>query len=226
MEPFFFLGKFGYLDKYQLPRNDGQPFPSPELLRTTFMNSIPSHIIVQPLLVYYLLYPAMQRHGSTMIGPLPSVVTFFWQMFLSIMFIDFTFYLTHRILHTSYFYQSVHRKHHEYKWTIGFAAEYAHLIEDIFSAGLPTVILPIYLGFHGSTFWFWLIYRLWATYEAHSGYAFPWSIFYEHSIYHDYHHTKNSGNYGENPFFDSIFQTNQSWQKNAMRNSGMKPKEQ
>jgi len=48
---------------------------------------------------------------------------------------------------------------------------------------------------HVSVWFAWLFWRLFETYEAHSGYVFPWLHGYN-TMYHDYHHTVNIGNFG------------------------------
>jgi len=49
--------------------------------------------------------------------------------------------------------------------------------------------------------WFWLFIRLTETYDAHSGYDFPWQPwkllpFQGGADRHDFHHSHNVGNYG------------------------------
>ena len=71
----------------------------------------------------------------------------------------------------------------------------------------------------------WIIYRIFESADAHSGYEFPWSpyrlvpfsgIFLVLNLapasYHNYHHTHNKGNYAT--FFslwDTVFGTNKSY---------------
>ena len=54
--------------------------------------------------------------------------------------------------------------------------------------------MPVFCGFHVLTWWVWLAWRLFETYEGHSGYAFPW-LHADVTVYHDFHHTMNKGNY-------------------------------
>jgi sterol desaturase/sphingolipid hydroxylase (fatty acid hydroxylase superfamily) len=53
---------------------------------------------------------------------------------------------------------------------------------------------------HVFVFFFWQTYKMFITYEGHSRYTIPWSPtrvfpFYYNSSYHNYHHSKNIGNY-------------------------------
>jgi len=82
-----------------------------------------------------------------------------------------------------------------------------------------------------------LTLRLLETYEGHSGYEFPWSMFRflpfgGQSVYHDFHHSHNSGNYGSFfTYLDILFGTNKEFQtfirdskndKNSLKNTADK----
>jgi sterol desaturase/sphingolipid hydroxylase (fatty acid hydroxylase superfamily) len=61
--------------------------------------------------------------------------------------------------------------------------------------------------------------RLVETHDGHSGYEFPWSVFRllpfgSDATYHDFHHTKNVGNYSSlMTVWDTIFDSNtQYWE--------------
>lgn len=135
------------------------------------------------------------------------------------MFNDFGFYFTHRLLHHSSVYKLWHKKHHEFKGTIGFAAEYAHPIEVVLSNQLPTLGGIFLVGTHPLCVFVWLAFRLQQTYEAHSGYCFRNTLLNDFPLYvlhaeaaahHDHHHTVNLGNFGG--FTDYIFGTMDHWQ--------------
>jgi sterol desaturase/sphingolipid hydroxylase (fatty acid hydroxylase superfamily) len=42
---------------------------------------------------------------------------------------DFTFYWSHRLLHTPFLYKNFHKIHHEYNTSVSIASVYAHPIE-------------------------------------------------------------------------------------------------
>ena len=53
---------------------------------------------------------------------------------------------------------------------------------------------------HCFMFFFWQVWKIFISTEGHSGYEFPWSptrifFFVSGSSFHDFHHSKNSGNY-------------------------------
>ena len=87
-----------------------------------------------------------------------------------LLFLECTFYWSHRLLHHPSVYKSWHKQHHEYRGSIGFAAEYAHFVEQVVSNYLSSAGLIIVLGAHPLVWLVWLAYRLCQTYETHSGY--------------------------------------------------------
>eukprot|EP00483_Globobulimina_turgida_P010923 UN10944 len=116
---------------------------------------------------------------------------------------EWLFYIVHRLVHHPKLYGIIHKQHHEYKGTIGFAAEYAHPIEALFANFYPTLAGCLHTGAPALVFHVYLFWRLWETYETHSGYSFHGTFmhkiggtFADIALYHDFHHTKNIGNYG------------------------------
>jgi sterol desaturase/sphingolipid hydroxylase (fatty acid hydroxylase superfamily) len=47
------------------------------------------------------------------------------------LFLEASFYWIHRALHHPTLYKHIHKQHHEYKGTIGFATEYATPAEQV-----------------------------------------------------------------------------------------------
>jgi len=85
---------------------------------------------------------------------------------------DWGFYWAHRALHSKFLYGKIHKMHHSYKGTIGFAAEYAHPLEDLLSGIIPTTIVCALGGAHFLVWFVWITVRLSEAYETHSGYCF------------------------------------------------------
>eukprot|EP00455_Lapot_gusevi_P014815 TRINITY_DN17463_c0_g1_i1.p1 TRINITY_DN17463_c0_g1~~TRINITY_DN17463_c0_g1_i1.p1 ORF type:complete len:157 (-),score=32.90 TRINITY_DN17463_c0_g1_i1:112-582(-) len=130
---------------------------------------------------------------------------------------DTIFYFAHRTLHHPAIYQYMHKWHHQYKETVGIAAEYAHPMEYLLANMIPTAIGPLLCGAHLYTFFMWLILRIGETIDGHCGYEFPWSPyrlipFSGSASVHDFHHSHNVGNFAS--FFtwwDRICGTDHAW---------------
>lgn len=202
---------FQLFQSFKLPRVKAQ-LPSNSLIITTVLEAIPGHWIIQPLLLYYI-YDVFIYFGTTVQGNLPPLYIVFTHIFISSLTNDFLFYFMHRLFHHPSLYEMVHKKHHEYKGTIGFAAEYSHPIESLTANLIPTFLAPLLLGTHAAVWLSWLTYRVIETYESHSGYNFGKFSFAGVAEYHDYHHTHNLGNYGVGEFFDALFRTNSHYLK-------------
>jgi len=129
---------------------------------------------------------------------------------------DFFFTISHRILHTPYFYTKIHKWHHQYSMAVGICAEYAHPIEYIIGNTLPFGLSCMILGksMHVYTYLIWATYRIANTVYGHSGYEFPWQFsdllpFNTPTQYHDFHHSHNVGNYaGSFMVWDYVFNWN------------------
>jgi sterol desaturase/sphingolipid hydroxylase (fatty acid hydroxylase superfamily) len=132
---------------------------------------------------------------------------------------DFLFYLSHRLLHDPRIYKHIHKKHHEYKTTIGIAAIYAHPIEFLVGNVLPVIIGARIFHAHVITFWLWIAIGQYEITEQHSGYEFPWNPttllpFNSGANYHDFHHSRNQGNYASMfTFWDWFFGTNKAYRE-------------
>ena len=80
----------------------------------------------------------------------------------------------------------------------------------------PVITGMIVLGnnLHSSTLIAWTLFRVFETHDGHSGYEFPWSPFRlipfgADATYHDFHHSKNVGNFGSlMTIWDSMLNTN------------------
>jgi len=215
----YFVYKYNLFEKYKI---QGKKWPNKELMKECLKIGLITHAVVYPF-VWYYLYVVMKAMGTTMdSATIPSTFTFVWQTVVFFLINDFFFYWIHRFLHHPRIYKHIHKKHHEFKTTVGIAADYSHPLEGIFSNTFPTIIGPILFGAHLSVFWVYLVLRIWETVDAHSGYNFPfspWSVF--PSIQggadkHDFHHSHNVGNFGMLHIWDPLMGTDKpyiAWQK-------------
>ena len=126
--------------------------------------------------------------------------------------------LPHRLLHSPVLYKAIHKRHHSYIGTRSFAAEYAHEVEDVFTAYIPYLLGLFVTGAHFHTVNVWFMCRLCETYEAHSGYCWP-RIDRRSAVgcspsratpHPDFHHTGNRGSFG-NEFLDWLCGTDDAW---------------
>lgn len=106
------------------------------------------------------------------------------------------------VFHHRWFYKRFHKQHHAFKISIALNTEYAHPIEHLVSNVLTTFGGPLILGSHVLVFWSYLVFRLWETFDAHSGYTLPvlspFSVvpWWTGPRMHDFHHSHNIGAYG------------------------------
>jgi len=137
-------------------------------------------------------YPAVRMVGIRTGLPLPSAGEAAAQLVVYFLVEDYLGYWLHRLLHTAWGYDRIHRVHHEYAAPIGYAAPYAHWAE-VLILGVPAFAGPAMVPCHMTTFWLWFVLRHVEAVDTHSGFTFPLSPtkfipFYGGAEYHDYHH--------------------------------------
>ncbi|XP_052870423.1 fatty acid hydroxylase domain-containing protein 2-like [Anopheles cruzii] len=120
------------------------------------------------------------------------------------------FYYTHRLFHTSYFYQRFHKKHHEWRSPVALSAMYAHPFELVLSDLLPVYLGPAIMKCHLFTMVIWMTFVMWDTLGDHSGYHLP---FLGSSESHDYHHLTFNQCYGNFGWCDRLHGTNDEFRK-------------
>jgi len=177
-------------------------WPDRALVRRTLFKLVPGQVLLRPV-VWWFLYPIFRRYGMPLAdAPLPSATTILLHFVICVIANDTLFYWAHRTLHHRFFYKRIHKQHHEYKTSIGIAAEYAHPLEEAISNGFPTIAGCMFFGAHPCVLFLWLLLRMYETVDSHSGYEFPWSPFHLFpsiqggAARHDYHHAHNVGNFG------------------------------
>lgn len=180
---------------YFIPRLPSQ-IPDAKLIRKTLLSATFSHFVIQPLIFYYgYEYIFLFQFWDTKLNNFFPIMA---QLASFQFFESFLFYLSHRFLHTRALFATVHKKHHEYHGPNGFAAEYAHPIEQFLGNYFPVLFGPCILfrnKTHTTTWLTWLAWRLIQTYERHSGFDFSETIpgriglFNGYGArYHDLHH--------------------------------------
>lgn len=219
---FEFWRRTGKMEQYRLPRTHAPP--TGKLLRRCWTEALVGQFIVNPLVLMTIGFRGFRAIGGmpSVLSKLPSVPKIFGAMLLSSFLNEWGFYWVHRAVHeVPGLYKAVHKQHHEFKSSIGFAAEYAHPLDQVFANALPTVAGGLFFGHHPLIFFVWLAERLMETYEAHSGYLLRGSWWdsvglshWKNTAFHDHHHAVNMGNYGFDEI-DYIFGTDTHWKNNG-----------
>jgi sterol desaturase/sphingolipid hydroxylase (fatty acid hydroxylase superfamily) len=213
---FLAFDHYGIFEQYKLDRTAAMEIKE-GLLQSTIEKALSGHLISQPLVLWFA-YPVAKYCGMPAVtAPFPSVFELYIAFLGSKLVFDWAFYWAHRALHHKVIYRFIHKQHHSWVGTTGFAAEYAHFLESLLSNQIPTFIVWFVGGFHMVAFMASLVIKLESTYEKHSGYCFHGSWLQKIGLtnsggaaFHDFHHTKNRGNFGS-LYIDYLFGTMDGW---------------
>jgi len=157
--------------------------PKPDLLRRLGLEEVLGQVFVGPLMSYYA-FPTLFEpflHDFDNAHQEPTFGATIWILLFFTIANEFIFYWLHRSLHSKALYKYIHKQHHEFSGSVGYAAEYSHPLENIFvnqlsvMAGvllLPKLYAPPNDKCHLLVFLIWIAVRLYETYEGHSGYSF------------------------------------------------------
>jgi len=118
-----------------------------------------------PLLLAPYWFKVMPIAFPLEVEKLPTPTNFFLTLVFCIMVEDFFFQIMHRIFHTKWLYNNVHKIHHEHTRVLSIGSVYAHPIEFMFGDLLPVSMGPIILDSHIHMFtvfaWFAFLHRCW-----------------------------------------------------------------
>ena len=216
----FFLMNFAYetvtrfvpmrvLSKW---RFNGAAMPSDALMLRAVLVTTFYHLAA-PLFVWFVGFDVVSRINPSVlaIDALPSLPVFLFQLVLCYVCTDATFYWGHRLLHdVPWLYANVHKIHHQFIYTVGWAAEYSHPIEWVFGNVLPVLAAPFVLRLHGVVWLSWMAVAMAGTTAAHSGFWYP-ELTPSGPFWHTFHHSHNVGNFGHSQLWDRLFHTDRAW---------------
>jgi len=190
------------------------------LFNQAFVETFINHFIIRPF-VSFALYDLFKAFGAPSIdSPPPTPLNFIGQIILCLFVTDALFYWSHRLLHHRYLYKYFHKKHHEFRLVNAIGCEYAGILETLTSNIGATIAAPLLLGYHPYVLFAWIFLRESCTLDVHCGYNFPFS-FWRFVPFnqggpqrHDFHHAKNTGNFGEFlVFWDWLCGTDETYNK-------------
>lgn len=113
------------------------------LIAATLKKEAFAHAFTGPMLMLIVVSPVLRWANSSASDPnsTPAFSTMYWQFLVSLVINDTLFYFGHRALHHKTLYGLIHKQHHSYTGTRSFAAEYAHVVEDVVTAYIVRVVL-------------------------------------------------------------------------------------
>eukprot|EP00736_Rhodelphis_marinus_P010697 Rmarinus@m.24756 len=193
----FIADQIPFFDRWRInPRE----YPDRSLLIRCLLDDIFKHVVAFPVTGYFafLYFP----DGIRVSGPIGSTSEVLLQLLGCMVVEDCLFYWTHRMFHHPLLYKHFHKKHHDFKITVGIASEYSHPVESFIGNLIPFLAGPAIFRIHGVTLMLWTVLRIWVTTDVHSGFAFPFSpwhmipLIQGGSARHNFHHKHNIGSYG------------------------------
>ena len=102
-------------------------------------------MIITPLISCIFLYLGTLDFRIDLLS-YPSSKEIIIQIIFFIIMEDVAFYWVHRALHIPFLYKHFHKRHHDYKITIGIASEYTLPLEFILINLIPTSLGSSILG--------------------------------------------------------------------------------
>lgn len=199
--------------------NEPWPWESPDFidrLKHVLKITLINQLIMIPTIL--MIFSIQAKYDNSV--RLPSMTEMFLQLMFFLLCEDLVSFWTHKMFHWGILYKTIHKIHHNLNITFSMAAEYAHPIEFIVGNSIPVGVGPLIFGkanVHYITWYIWVAFRIINSAEAHSGYDFPWAPFRmipfsSNAHFHDYHHSKNVGNFSTFfMFWDTIMGTHRSY---------------
>ncbi|KQK17305.1 methylsterol monooxygenase 1-1 [Brachypodium distachyon] len=165
--------------------------PTPSILIRSYLHSARALLLSGGVLSLFS-YPTVKLLRIRAGLPLPSAGELAAQLAVYQLVNDYAGYWFHRLLHTPWAYQHVHRVHHRFNAPFALAAPYAHWTDVLF-LGVAAMAGPALVPCHMITLWLWFLVFQLVLVETHCGFDFPFNPtklipFYGGAEHHDYHH--------------------------------------
>ena len=133
----------------RVPSRPAKDFPDAALIRRAIKEALINNIVVTPVFMVLVFWPLSEWRGvSAAAADFPSFTHALRDIVVCMLVEDTMFYWLHRGLHHPAIYKYVHKQHHQFNFSIGVAAEYAHPIEGIVGSSLPFITGPLLMRSH------------------------------------------------------------------------------
>lgn len=189
------------------------------LLRESLLLLSVNYGVISPIFSFINYVVGIPVSFDFSIEGLPSAPKFFAQLVFCAVFEDLWFHFSHRLMHTKWLYENVHKLHHKHIQTVFYSTNTQHPLDFTLVSAIAMFVGGQILGkhMHIMSFIGWCIVRELEGLDAHCGYEFSWSPyrwlpFATSHGYHAFHHLNSVGNYSS--FFhiwDTVFGTNKAY---------------
>jgi sterol desaturase/sphingolipid hydroxylase (fatty acid hydroxylase superfamily) len=141
---FTFADWYGFLDNYSIRSKSSKPSLKQQyeaIYESTF-----DSFIMKPVL-FYLISPYLMKYFLIFNESIPTLQIIILEWIIMKFSYSTTFFIIHRILHTSYFYKKIHKRHHSFNNTIAFAGIYFFIFShyNIYNYFPPFIIIGQYM---------------------------------------------------------------------------------
>ena len=140
--------KIPFFEQYRVSKAPWQWETDPEGYKKLQKSAIKSIfftlLVINPFFYFLVIFT---RNNKSSLDPkdFPSAFEITWQMYFCFFAEETAFYWIHRMLHTPWLYKHIHKKHHEFKITVGISSINVHPLEhvlcNIIGFGMGVILL-------------------------------------------------------------------------------------